>query len=398
MTGRELTPQESALLAAGQRQLEHRRLADRELRRRLDEEQRRQRPLFALPQPTAPVVQPPASESVHPLSRVVREVRALPDRAALPPLRLSTEAVVSTLTSCLDRAECPKTARRVFRALLSLALETVRARGLLATATVAVFHLPAELLAAHLGIVDATMYNNLAPLREAGIVAHCPHYGDLGGATAITGTLWAISLMPARVLGGLAPAVHVAAADKAYKWRDLNRDKRAGHTAAALLGITKGENGQSVRPKKVGIGFKTLLGWALTPFGTENPGVTMTVQSGAPRGIEAVYALSDPAGASRQERGALIHERARALSFALGDAANLDFWHKLLWNLTRAADQGANWFDDVQAVLIRVFHMGRERTARNPAAFFVHCLKDSGLWEHLRAVVPTRVGVRPVKA
>lgn len=35
----------------------------------------------------------------------------------------------ATLTACLDTAECPETAREIFRVLFDLALQTVRARG-----------------------------------------------------------------------------------------------------------------------------------------------------------------------------------------------------------------------------------------------------------------------------
>ena len=67
-----------------------------------------------------------------------------------PPAPLVLFNPVDSLTACMNDAECPATARRIFRVLFGLALESVRARGVPVRPDVAVFHLPVELLAAHI--------------------------------------------------------------------------------------------------------------------------------------------------------------------------------------------------------------------------------------------------------
>ena len=71
-------------------------------------------------------------------------------RSTEPPAPLVLFNPVDSLTACMNDAECPDTARKIFKVLFSLGLESVRARGVPVRPDVAVFHLPVELLAAHI--------------------------------------------------------------------------------------------------------------------------------------------------------------------------------------------------------------------------------------------------------
>lgn len=151
-----------------------------------------------------------------------------------PPAPSVTCRPVESLTACLDSADCPATARKIFRVLFSLGLESVRARGIPVRPEVAVFHLPIELLAAHIECSRVTIWRNLKPLLASGVLAAVDHYGTLRRASAVTGKLWAISLCPERVLSGHAAPVKVTMGDLRYPWRDLDKDARQGRTAYAL--------------------------------------------------------------------------------------------------------------------------------------------------------------------
>ena len=153
---------------------------------------------------------------------------------AEPPAPVVLFRPVESLTACMDSADCPATARRIFRVLFSLGLESVRARGVPVRPDVAVFHLPLELLAAHIERDRTTVWRNLRPLIASGVLAAVDHYGTLRGQTAVTGKVWAVSLCPERVLSGHAAPVKVTMGDLRYPWRDLDKDTRQGRTVYAL--------------------------------------------------------------------------------------------------------------------------------------------------------------------
>lgn len=142
--------------------------------------------------------------------------------------------ICASLTACLDSSECPRTARTLFRLLHELGLESVRKRGLPSRPDIAVFHLPLELLAAHLQVDRVTVWRNLQPLKEAGLLDERDHYGTLRGQTAVTGKVWAISTAPELVLSGQSRRVRLTHTDLKARWRDLDRDVREGRTAYEL--------------------------------------------------------------------------------------------------------------------------------------------------------------------
>ena len=100
------------------------------------------------------------------------------------------------------------------------------AQGHAASVTQTVYHLPAELVMDAVGLKKSAFYDNLLYLRAAGLV-HCEaHMGDLRGESVATGTLWAVSLQPERVLIGKAAPARIRREDWGRKWRDLNADAK----------------------------------------------------------------------------------------------------------------------------------------------------------------------------
>ncbi|WP_189093334.1 hypothetical protein [Deinococcus ruber] len=304
--------------------------------------------------------------------------------------------------------------------LFGLALDVMRLRGLPVRPTTAEFHLPLELLAAHLEISRETLWRNLKPLTAAGVLAERDHYGTLDGRTAVTGKIWAVSLDPARVLAGRANRVRISPEAMKYPWRDLDRDRREGRTvfnltrtdeqkaqakqqreqnaqaraeaqeranqrkAARVQATARGEkplkgraaatvNAARTRaeksPPSAALGavqqsiksLKTVdraevVSWVLTPFLSQSESVTLTVASGPTSALEAIYTLPSLTGLSKKLRGTAVEESARTLAAAFDDTANLRFWCWLLWQMLRASDQGQHWADDISCVLARVLH------------------------------------------
>lgn len=189
------------------------------------------------PPPPAPVPRFTPSTADSPMKTVhdfTAERAARRAQLAEPPAPVVMFRPVESLTACMDTADCPATARKIFRVLFSLGLESVRARGVPVRPDVAVYHLPLELLAVHIERDRTTVWRNLRPLIAAGVLAAVDHYGTLRGQTAVTGKVWAVSLCPERVLSGHAAPVKVTMGDLRSPWRDLDRDTRQGRTVYAL--------------------------------------------------------------------------------------------------------------------------------------------------------------------
>lgn len=339
---------------------------------------------------------------------------------AEPPAPIVLFRPVESLTACMDSADCPATARRIFRVLFWLGLESVRARGVPVRPDVAVFHLPLELLAAHIERDRVTIWRNLRPLIASGVLAAVDHFGTLRGQTAVTGKLWAVSLCPERVLSGHAAPVKVTMGDLRYSWRDLDRDARQGRTVYALTrseerqqaekaqreakreeaaaakvraeerltaraqaradgelvlhgraaatvnaAQTRAEKTCPVHPlplvQQSVKGLKAvergeLQRWVLAAFSSSTSDVTLTVAPAFSDALDAVFMLPTLTGLSRSRRGELVEKTARTLAAAFEDSENLKFWCWLIWQTLRAHDQGQDWTDDVAHIMARVLH------------------------------------------
>ncbi|OLV19216.1 hypothetical protein BOO71_0003439 [Deinococcus marmoris] len=347
--------------------------------------------------------------------RAIRRVQL-----AEPPAPLVLFHPVESLTACMNSADCPETARHIFRVLFSLGLESVRARGVPVRPDVAVYHLPLELLAAHIERDRTTVWRNLRPLIASGVLAAVDHFGTLRGQTAVTGKVWAVSLCPERVLSGHAAPVKVTMGDLRYPWRDLDRDTRQGRTVYALTRseerqqaekaqreakreeraaakvraedrlttraqaraagevVPRGRaaataNAAQTRAEKTcsvhvlspvqqsvkdlkAVERGELERWVLAPFSSPTSDVTLTVAPAFSDGLDAVFSLPTLAGLSRSRRGELVEKIARTLAASFEDSENLKFWCWLIWQTLRAYDQGQDWTADVAHIMARVLH------------------------------------------
>lgn len=183
-------------------------------------------------------IEPTAPKTTHaPLSDLppIPLPEPVPVAAPAPPLSfLRHMDVTESLTECLDKAECPVTARKIFKILHTLALITTYARGIGSRPSVAIFHLPVELIAAHLQISRVTIWRNIRPLITAGILDARDHKAEYCGEMRVTGKVWAVSVLPERILQKEQRPARVSADDLRHKWRDLTADIRQGRTAYAI--------------------------------------------------------------------------------------------------------------------------------------------------------------------
>ncbi len=86
---------------------------------------------------------------------------------------------------------------------------------------------------------------------------------------------------------------------------------------------------------------------------------------------------------------------ARAISQHLSDEGSLNFYRYLVWQLLRLHQQGRDYLLSVYQMLLRAGTDHQEGFARKPGALFVSRLKAGNLWDELREVALTRVGVKP---
>lgn len=309
--------------------------------------------------------------------------------------------VVRTMTACLDDAPCRESARRIYRALYHIALDVARVQGTAASVTRVLFHLPAELLMAYIGLKKSAFYDNLLSLRRSGVVACEAHMGDLHGEGVATGTVWAVALQPERVLSGHAAPMRLRAEDLRHAWRDLNRDVREGRTVWNILHprAAAGPEGQEI--PRVEISHELLVDWAI-PRTPPSESDTLTVRPSPAAALEVVWALGAAAQARRHDRAAIVDRQARLLAAAFGDGSGqLGYWRKLIWGITRGIDIGENLAGDVGAVLARVLTDVRHDLTmevappRRPGAVAVTGLRSAGLLDRLQAWNHLPVASRP---
>ncbi|GHG08627.1 hypothetical protein GCM10017783_21480 [Deinococcus piscis] len=364
---------------------------------------------------------PPALKGTETLAEPLLPLPKVADVAA-PPVPVPMVSAGSlqlnpldTLTECLDTAECPATARRIYRLLFRIGLTVLRQRGLHEQhATQVSFHLPLDLIAAHLEVNRSTVWRNLRPLEKVGVLHQRDHYGTLRGQTAVTGKVWALSLRPHEVLAGTREPVKVRHDDLiGVRWRDLDADARKGRTAWAELERVKAGKAaeaemlsqgqlfqlqQSQEAERAVVSEKTLLAWALAPFLPDSPGVTLTDAFAFFGGLDTVYAVPALIGLPKAERSAAVSECARQLAATFGDTGNQRFWCWLLWQMLRLRDQGQDVSEDIAGVLARVFQDLKTYPAKKAAAVVVSELIGAGLYDRLRLAGNHRVGGPPPAA
>lgn len=311
----------------------------------------------------------------------------------------SPESLTELLTACMADAPCRDSARAIYRVLHTLALEASRYQGHKTEhITRAVFHLPAELLMAHVGLKKSAFYDNLKYLHRLGLVASDAHMGKLRGEMVATGTLWVVSLRPEAVLSGRANGARILHEDWQREWRNLDRDVKAGDTVYNAL---KGA-GESLNTIKGNIDLNTLIQWTLKPFKNINHD-TVTVRPALGTVLDAIWSLGSLADLNRSQRADAVNNLARKLAQSMGDGErSMGWWRWLLWQVIRASDAGQNLAEQVSTVLATVLRdiqsdesVHGVSTVRKAGAVAIAALRRAGLYDLLRGVALTRVGVAP---
>lgn len=312
----------------------------------------------------------------------------------------SPESLTELLTACMADAPCRDSARAIYRVLHTLALEASRYQGHKTEhITRAVFHLPAELLMAHVGLRKSAFYDNLKYLHKLGLVASDAHMGKLRGEMVATGTLWVVALRPEAVLSGRANGARLLHEDWQREWRNLDRDVKAGDTVYNAL---KREGGESLDTIKGNIDLDILISWTLKPFKNINHD-TVTIRPALGTVLDAIWSLGSLASLSRSQRADAVNDLAHRLAQSMGDGeGSLGWWRWLLWQVIRASDAGHNMAEQVSTVLATVLRdiqsdesIHSVSTVRRAGAVAIAALRKAGIYDLLRGVALTRVGVAP---
>ncbi len=197
------------------------------------------------------------------------------------------------------------------------------------------FHLPIDLLAAHLGVDRTTIWRWTKALEGKGLIAHRTHYGTLEGQTRATGTIWVVRVRPG--------TARIRREYLEHPWRNLEADRRVGATAWAW---------RNLRPD-----LKTLLLWALGA--RRGPGAP--AGAGAPVDLYSIAYLRE---ASKGELPGLITQLAEHLAGILRDPSSRRYYAGLLWRVARGELDPWTLIHAVQRTLIDL----REGWARRPGA------------------------------
>jgi hypothetical protein len=301
--------------------------------------------------------------------------------SAPPPPPLSAGELSDRLTEPVA-AELSPTAFRIYRTLHQVALEVARARGYVEAVTHVTFHIPAEMVAHHLGIHRCTLWRNLPELKRLGLVDARAHCTTVNNQTRNDGTVWKIKLRPKR-----GKAARLSYEDLKHQWRDLEADIRSGRTAYQEMQQSKPER------ESYNLVVEGLLPWALPPRQQKTP-LNLTVANTSPGDLTSVL---DVPHAQRDERGAVVDAAARSCACQLGDP-NVDYYRWLFWQLLRLHDHGQDHFSTLYTMLCRVRADKLEGFARKPGALLTARLKEGGLWDLLRSTPAYRVGPKPIQA
>lgn len=332
-------------------------------------------PLFQTEPLPQPVHLEPLRRPTSPKEAVQETLKASQPAYAAP---ATAESATAQLTACLD-GELSPSQLSTFRFLHTAALTIADRRHYAASVTRVTFFCPAEVVAYALGIHRTTLWRQLQPLRELGLVDVRPHMTTYRGQTVTDGCLWCIRLHPKR---GKAPRLSYD--ELKHQYRDLGADIATGRTAYAL---TNGEMQQSRNNFETEKALNYLLAWSLTPPYTSAPvrSDCCTTQAAA---LECVL---DVPCASKAERGAVVCAAAQAMVSSLGDVGSHRFYCKLLWNLLRRHTQGQDYFTQVYQMVLRAKADYTEGFARSAGALLMSRLKNWEVWDWLEQTPVTRV-------
>jgi hypothetical protein len=240
------------------------------------------------------------------------------------------------------------------------------------------FHLPNDLLAAHIGVDRITVWRWMELLKQAGLADAREHraWAVIKGIPGFytTGNVWLVRLKPGRVKWEYA--------DLAHPWRDLEEDRKHGRTAYRVLwpqGKGKGEN----RKKPLRPSLELLVRWTLGIREAPPPEVLLTRRD--PTDIAELFALTD---LDPQERPDAIQALAERMAHNLGDLHSVKFYMRVLWRVVEGkipATAVYNAYRAAYAPIRQRLHGDGPGQVRRPGALFAAILLQvPGVREALR--------------
>lgn len=293
--------------------------------------------------------------------------------AASPSVPLAIDHPIDSLS---------RTAKSLYATLCDVAEIVKVKRGYHPNASQVTFFCPLEVICAAIGVKSRqTIYNHLPELATSGLVAQRGHYCTHNGATRSDGSLWAVKL-DLEVAG----KAHIDFDWLKASHRNLGADIERGNTAFAVF-----KNfGQSNQRDKKQVDTDLILSYALNTY---QPSFAIDCPKNNGAQLES---LLDVPYAPLEGRGDAVDMAASAACAALGaGSTNIMFFRWLVWALLRLEKQNKDYFYQVYLMIQRVGIDKREGAANNPAGLLVHRLKSSGIWDDLRSVQRTRVGLPP---
>jgi hypothetical protein len=274
-------------------------------------------------------------------------------------------------------------AKALFTALVGTAVETSRGRGYSPATTHVTMHLPLEVLASVCGVHRVTVWRNLKPLKELGLIDYRAHKGTLRGETRNTGTLFQVRLNPSA-----GSKCRLSYGDLKHKWRDLDLDVKRKRTAYRTL---KDRLATVKETSTKELDISRLLAWTLSPKPTKTPLISDCC---ATRQV-SLEAVLDVKHAPKEDRNQMVQLAAQALATALADSSSTNYYQKLLWQLLRRFDAtGEDYFYPAYLAACRAKTDFLEGFARKPGALFFSRLKDAPFWDEVMRAAG-RVGAPP---
>lgn len=294
------------------------------------------------------------------------EAAALPHRRAVTVPPTTTKGKDTPTCSPISCDGLPAHVRPTFQLLWRLASEVMAYRNQY-RATVMVFHVPQELIAAHLGIHPVTLWRHLNVLEEHGYVAVKAHYTTSKATTRVDGTVFAVAMKA----GQKATLRHH---DLVYQYRDLDADRETGRTAWKLM---QG-SGKDIQGDK---GFLLLRDWVVGIFQinpVESDPCTDNMSTiGAIEQLETLHPTEQPAA---------ITKVASALARLLHDSQSKRFYAALLWKALRASCCGGRPLRVLANCVTRVLADLNEGFARRAGALLLTRLREGGWLDAVTAL------------
>jgi biotin operon repressor len=309
--------------------------------------------------------------------RLGKGVQVFTHIPAVPTVRVSlTRPNLADVLRPLESPLAPNAAQ-LHQLLHMLAIESLDANNQPYSVSQVVVHTSGELLAAHLGFSEVTLYKHLKTLNRLGLIHSKGHTSSFYNLARKDGTLIAVSLK-----AGVKAQLRYW--DMKASYRDLTADSQSGtRTAWAILQALKGGGVNSQSPQRKKLSYTTLRAWTLKEPDSTTPDALFDCKPPSPGSLkEYVYALPELAEGHPTTRNQMIEKLARVFALGFKDATNLKFWCWLLWRCFEGECRGEGSLYQLQNALTRLITDVQEwEGLKRPGALLVARLKEAGLWD-----------------